>query len=299
LELEKINFFDLGTSGTKSYQLREVNPDILLPMRILNRRIDDQAIKLAGMATNEFRFGIKPTIPAHWRLTASHDGFEIEIAADWIEARIKDDGEPEAQRGIIEPFVHGIARTIGLAEKKRFTATISSLSRVDAGSNRRDSTAFLSGIAVGTATGHAEMEIRSSDGGIITDTRQERISGMLLFADSSSKDQTLTRMSDYLLEYYSDPGKRLAPLFDIIELAEKSFGGRERAANALGISNRQMKSATGVMNNKEICSSRHRGQALGNQRDPQPEEMRLCEAMAEKIVTEYAKIAGQFVPKSK
>jgi hypothetical protein len=251
------------------------------------------------MATNEFRFGVKPTIPGNWHTTVSHDGFEIEIAADWIEARIEDVGHQESQRGRIEPFVHGVARTIGLKEKKRFTATLGSIAKFDARTNRRDTTAFLSGTALGTSTGHAEMVLRSSDGTIITDTRQERISGMLCFADSSSQDQTLTRMSDYLLEYYSDPGKRLAPLFDIIELADKSFGGRERAANALGISNRQMKSATGVMNNKEIRSSRHRGQALGNQRDPQPEEMRQCEAVAEKIVTEYAKIAGRLMPKSK
>jgi hypothetical protein len=264
--------------------------------RTFVNRIDHHSAKLVRMATNEFRFGIKPAIPGRWHTTANHDGFEIEIAEDCIEARIEDDGEPETQQGRIEPVIHGIVRHIGLTEKKRFTATICSLSSVDARSNRRDTTAFLSGIAVGTATGHAEMVLHASDGSIITDTRQERITSMLRFAESSSKNQTLTRMSDYLLEYYSDSGKRLAPLFDIIELAEKSFGGRERAANALGISNTQMKSAAAVMNNKEICSSRHRGQALGNQREPQPEEVRLCEAMAEKIVTEYAKIARQNTP---
>lgn len=248
------------------------------------------------MATNEFRFGIKPTIPAHWRSTLSHDGFEIEIAADWVEARIEDDGHKELQRGRVEPIVHGIARRIGLAEKTRFTAILGSMSSFDARSNRRDTTAFLSGAASCKASVHADIVLRSSDGTVIADSRQERISGMVRFAHSSSMDQTLSRMADYLLEYYSDREKRLAPLFDVIELAGEVFGGKHRAAIVLGVGIRQMKSATGIMNNKAIRSGRHRGRELGNQRDPRPEEIQSCEAVAQKIVTEYTKIANQKIP---
>jgi hypothetical protein len=57
------------------------------------------------MATNEFRWGIKPTVPGQWHNTCTHDGFEIEISAEWIEARKEDDGQQNVQRDRAEQIV--------------------------------------------------------------------------------------------------------------------------------------------------------------------------------------------------
>ncbi len=111
-----------------------------------------------------------------------------------------------------------------------------------------------------------------------------------MFVDTSASSETLRRMSDYLLEYYDDPEKKLAPLFDIIELAAEVFGHEHKAATSLGVGLRRMKDATNVMNVASIRTGRHRGQELGCQREPTPAEVHLCETVAEQILSEYANL---------
>jgi hypothetical protein len=244
-----------------------------------------------AMAINEVRWGVKPTIPGHWRNTSTHDGFEVEIAADWIELRKQDDGRLDAQRQRAEQIVEGIVRRVGLTEKKRLTAMLGSVARFDPLSNRRDINVHVSDSLGVSVSAHADVVVTSVDGTVVTNSRQERLTELLRFADTSATNETLRRMSDYLLEYYADADKKLAPLFDIIELAAESFGHQHKAATALNIGIQQMKDATNLMNDSTIRSSRHRGQELGQHRDPTPEEARLCESVADKIVSEYTKLA--------
>jgi hypothetical protein len=242
------------------------------------------------MATNEFRWGVKPDIPGHWLDTLCHDDFDVEIAGDWIEARKEDDGQREAQQMRAQQIVGGIVRKIGLAERTRFTATLGSVSRFDPRSNRRDSTVVLSdGLGV-KMSAHADVVVTSADGTVVADSRKERMHELLRFADTSAKNDTLQRMSDYLLEYHADEDKKLAPLFDIIELAAEVFGHQHKAATSMGVGIKKMNEATHVMNDSSIRSSRHRGQEVSQQRDPSPAESQLCEAVAEQIVSEYTKL---------
>jgi hypothetical protein len=247
------------------------------------------------MATNEFRWGVKPAIPGHWRGTLSHDDFDVEIVADWIEARKEDIGQREVQQMRAQQIVDGIVRKIGLAERTRFTTTLASVSRFDPHSNRRDITAFLSGSPSGKASAHADMVLTSADGTVVVDSRKERMSELLRFADAAAKNGTLRRMSDYLLEYHADPDKKLAPLFDIIELAAEVFGHEHKAATSLGVGVQRMKDATNVMNDSSIRSGRHRGQEVSQQRERTPAEAQLCEAVADEIVTEYTNLVQRGV----
>ena len=80
------------------------------------------------MAINEFRWGVRPAIPDHWRGTRTHSGFEVEIACEWIEVRKKEQGQRDIQQALARQIVEGLVRSIGLAEKTRFTATLDSVS---------------------------------------------------------------------------------------------------------------------------------------------------------------------------
>jgi hypothetical protein len=222
------------------------------------------------MTTNEFRWGVKPAIPGHWLGTLRHDDFDVEIACDWIEARKEDDGQREPQQRRAQQIVEGIIRRIGLSERTRFMATLGSVSRFDPHSNRRDINVVLSdGLGV-KMSAHADVVVTSADGTVVADSRKERMSELLRFADASAKSGTLRRMSNYLLEYHADPDKKLAPLFDIIELAAEVFGDEHKAATSLGVGVQRMKDATNVMNNSSIRSGRHRGQEVSQQREPTP-----------------------------
>jgi hypothetical protein len=120
--------------------------------------------------------------------------------------------------------------------------------------------------------------------------QRERISDMLRLSDVVQADQKFKRMSDYLVDYYDDPNRSLAPLFDIIELAARIFGHKHKAANALNIGVQKMKEANDIINDSSIRSGRHRGKELGPQRDPTAAEIRKCEEVAEEIITHYAEL---------
>jgi hypothetical protein len=242
------------------------------------------------MATNEFRWGVKPALPGHWRGTQTHDGFELEIADDWIEARKEDDGQSDVQQGRAQEIIEGIIRGIGLAEKTRFTAALGSVSRFDPQSNRRDINVFLSGGAMGAKAGTLEITVTSADGTVVVDSRKDRIRELLRRADAYGANATLRRMTDYLLEYHAGPDKKLAPLFDIIELATEVFSHRHKAATSLGVGIDRLDDAIDVMNDSSIRSGRHPGQEVGAQRDPTAAEAQLCEGVAEQVVSEYTKL---------
>jgi hypothetical protein len=240
------------------------------------------------MLINEFRWGVKPKIPGHWHETLSHDGFEVEIGGDWIEARKQDDGARDAQQVRAEQIVDGVVRKIGLHERTKFTLTLGFTAQFNPGSNQRH--VHLRASGGGKATGHADMVLTNSDGTVVRDTRKERMAGLLQFANVSSANATLRRLVDYLLEYHGDPEKKLAPLYDIIELTEKIFGSKDKAAVSLGISVKQMKAAGAIINDKQIRSSRHRGQEVGTLREPTRAELQSCEAVAQKIIEEYTNL---------
>lgn len=254
---------------------------------------DGRGDRINGMATNEFRWGVRPNIPGHWHTTIAHEEFQIEITATWIEARAEESDEPEIQRKQAEQVIQGMLRWIGLSEKKQFTATLDSRSRSEPSSGRRDVTIYASGLLLRASVGHIDVVVTGPDGTVKADSRQAWVSEMLRFAKASTKDAILPRMTDYLLEYYADPDKRLAPLFDIIELAEKHFGHVHDAARRLNVDIQDIKDARDIMNDESIRTSRHRGQELGEQRAPTSEETAVCEAVAERIVAEYDKLVGR------
>lgn len=224
--------------------------------------------KIESMATNEFRWGLSPAVPGHWRGTLKHNDFDVEIAADWIEARKEDDGQRDVQQRRAQQIVEGIVRKIGLDERTRFTPTLAcSVSRFDPVSNRREINMSTSdGLK---ASDHVDFVLASADGTVVADSRKERMTELLRASTLYAKNNILQRMADYLLDYHSDPNKKLAPLFDIIEVAGKVFGGKDKAATSLHVGTKRMNGATGVMNDSSIPSGRHPGKELGGGRDPQ------------------------------
>jgi hypothetical protein len=142
------------------------------------------------MAMNEFRWGVKPAIPGHWRDTLKHDGFVVEIAGDWIEVRKEEHGERDAQQRHAEQLVDGIIRKIGLAEKMRFTTTLGSVSRFDPQSNRRDINVFVSDSLGLKASAHADVVVTSADRSIVADSRKDRMNELFRFCRyvSSQRD---------------------------------------------------------------------------------------------------------------
>jgi hypothetical protein len=70
-------------------------------------------------------------------------------------------------------------------------------------------------------------------------------------------------------------------MLSIMELAETALGHEHRAAKELGIELRKLQQARKITHNQEIDIGRHPGQTLGPQRPPTPEELKLCEEVAD------------------
>lgn len=148
---------------------------------------------------HEFRWGVKPAIPGKWHGTLEHDGFDVEIACDWIEVRKEDHHDLDVQQRNAKQIVDGVIRRIGLADKMRFTATLGSVSRFDPQSNRRDINVFVSDSLGLKASAHADVVVTSADGRIVADSRKDRMDELFSFVDTSAANETLRRMSDYML----------------------------------------------------------------------------------------------------
>lgn len=151
-------------------------------------------IHTSRMATNEFRWGVEPSIPGHWHYTLRHEGFDVEVASDWIELRKTEDAERDVQQRCAQQIVDGIIRKIGLAEKTRFTAKLGGIARFDPLSNRRDITVLLSDSLGLTMSSHADVLVTAADGTIVSDSRKDLMSELLRFANSSAMNDTLGRM---------------------------------------------------------------------------------------------------------
>lgn len=242
------------------------------------------------MIVNEFRWSVTPPIPAQWHDTIHHDGFKVQITQNSIEAECDDDGHQDTQKTRAEGIIQRVVRSIGFREKTRFTAILCSASQLNNETNRRDTTVYAVGASLRLATGYADVIVTSADGAVLRDSRAERFAELLEFAESMSANEILQRMTHYLSEYHADLERKLAPLYDIIELAKEVFTTEKNAAKTLNISKSRFEEARKLMNNSTVRSGRHRGQELGAQRDPAQAEIALCEGVAEQIVSGYGQL---------
>jgi hypothetical protein len=264
------------------------------------------------MVTNEFQWGVKPEIPAHWRGIIHVDQFDIELCADRIEARAKDEGEINVMQANAEAIVEGIACDIGLDEKAPYRVRLASRSQSNSDTGQRSATVFIpTPTALKLSMGRAEVVVVDSSGTVLRDSRAERFDRLSEAAYKIAGDERLQRIIGYLFEYYEDPNKRLAPLFDIIEFVAERLSpagtrsagmndgkkklGRENkkrkaAAISLGIPFELFNDVGNIANNRNIRISRHRGLGLGPQRDPTEAEREKCERLAETIIERFKRL---------
>ncbi len=95
-------------------------------------------------------------------------------------------------------------------------------------------------------------------------------------------------MLDFRLAYFGDPQKHLDHLFNILELAVTAFKQMSKLAKKLGIDIDDLRRMNNISNDEEIVTGRHPGGTLGSHRDPRPDEVELCERVADAIISKYS-----------
>jgi hypothetical protein len=101
-------------------------------------------------------------------------------------------------------------------------------------------------------------------------------------------DTSLRDMLDHLSRYTYDPDGRLNPLYDILQVVERVYGGRRKAASALGMSEADLSELGRISNDPTVLNGRHPGRAPGPHRIASEREVRTCERVARMLIEKYA-----------
>lgn len=236
----------------------------------------------------ELEWGVSPNIPSDWHSQENIEGFEITISDSLIIAKHDNDCSPDLQ-DTVERLVTGILTHIGLKEATVFTPKFHSRVEHEQETGRRSITVQLEPM-VAKLRVTADVSVFDGEGKLIVDSRRERFS-QLANSVSDSANETLHRMSRYLLLYYGDTEKRFAPIYDIWELANTVFGNSEsRAAKALGFSSGEWTRIRQTTNNSTVTNARHPGQTTSSQREATDVEISFCVSAAHRIIEKYREL---------
>ena len=80
---------------------------------------------------------------------------------------------------------------------------------------------------------------------------------LIRLSERARRSPSLQKMLDMQTAFYVDPEKKIAPLFDIVELIEAEYRGESGAAKALGISRKALEKVKRIANDPAIRTARH------------------------------------------
>ena len=114
------------------------------------------------------------------------------------------------------------------------------------------------------------------------DDDSERITDL---CSRMKQSAALKQMLEWKVEFEGDAERKLAPLYNIIELAKAEANG----AVLPGVSATKLKKATAIMNNESIRTSRHPGKGQGALREIDEDELRCCREVVDRIIEAFLK----------
>jgi hypothetical protein len=101
-------------------------------------------------------------------------------------------------------------------------------------------------------------------------------------------DANLQAMLERWSRYIADPERRLNPLYDVLEIAERLYGGRRNAAVALSVSEADLNDLGRISNDSAVLNGRHPGKSPGPHRIATEFERTTCERVARALIESQA-----------
>lgn len=121
--------------------------------------------------------------------------------------------------------------------------------------------------------------------------RRERQDAQRLIEDltrRSAIDANLQDMLRHWSRYAADPAGRLHPLYDVLQVVERLYGGRKGAASALSMSDADLSDLGRISNDPTVLNGRHPGRVQGPHRTATEHEVKTCERVARAIIEKQA-----------
>jgi len=118
--------------------------------------------------------------------------------------------------------------------------------------------------------------------------RQGAQSRIVDLARHETIDTNLRDMLEHWSRYAADPEGRLHPLYDVLQVVERLYGGRKKAATALNVSEADLHGLGRISNDPSVLNGRHPGRTQGPHRIATEAEVNNCERVARSIIKSQA-----------
>ena len=101
-------------------------------------------------------------------------------------------------------------------------------------------------------------------------------------------DANLRDMLEHWYKYAGDSEGRLHPLYDVLQVVERLYGTRKKAALALNISDADLSDLGRITNDPTVLNGRHPGRTQGPHRIATESEVKTCERVARTMIENQA-----------
>lgn len=156
-------------------------------------------------------------------------------------------------------------------------------------SNRMDVAVTITGGQI-SMSGDLSFELRDAAGNVIDSSemrreeeRRRKRRRTIHLATRACEDPVLREMLEYRAQYEADPLGRLHHLYDILQVAERVYRGREGAADRLKLSLGDLRGLARIANDPNLTNARHPGESPEHH-PASVEEIETCERVADAIV---------------
>jgi hypothetical protein len=239
----------------------------------------------------EFCWKVEPACKRQWQRGYSADGFDIEISGDCIFVRTDLAATAEDElKGRAENIAKNFVRAMAHKEKRwlvpefaHIKRTVQTPERSDIGLRLEEQLPGMRDEVSWTKISYVKLHAV-----LIEHSQNLGLDELIRLSERARRSPSLQKMLDMQTAFYVDPEKKIAPLFDIVELIEAEYRGESGAAQALGISRKALEKVKRIANDPAIRTARHPGQAMGSLRDITSDELRHCIRTIEAIISEYA-----------
>jgi hypothetical protein len=103
----------------------------------------------------------------------------------------------------------------------------------------------------------------------------------------AAMDANLRDMLEHWSRYVADSEGRLHPLYDVLQVIERLYGGRREAASALKMSYADLSDLGRISNDPAVLNGRHPGKSPGPHRIASEVEVDACERVVKSIIEKY------------
>jgi hypothetical protein len=242
------------------------------------------------MTKYEFCWSVSPSRNRDWQHTQVIDGLEVEISGDRILIRAESvDSSEDDSRNRAESVVADLVRAMTFHEGLQLTCELSHIKTVPSNGPAHLAVDAKGGMEMNDNATYTMFGYIKCDAVIVKSSGQVDIQSILLDCARLRGNQSFQRMLGFIAEFRVDPEKKLAPLYNILEIVEAEFRSEKGAAQALGVSRKAMKKVKRITNDPTIRTARHPGKNAQTLRDTTPAELSECERTAEEIIRAYAK----------